>query len=172
LSNGLYKKFDMVLYAHGAQPVTHCAAQTGMLIDREIIVDNFFRTTVSDIYAAGDCARIKDKRASSTWPEALMQGTYAGYAMADKSKEMRSFTKVTASQFFGCNLLISGMSEDTNQVVDISADSIQVMGIDDKEKIHYGMLLGIYSQNTAHIIKQAVHVNQLWQEFKKVRYES
>jgi nitrite reductase (NADH) large subunit len=172
LSHQVYKKIDMVLYAHGAEPITYCATETGMLIDREIIVDNFFHTSISDIYAAGDCARITGKRASCTWPEAFMQGTYAGYAMANKPKEMRSFPKITASQFFGCSLLISGILDHMQPMVDISADSIQVMGIDDEEKIHYGMLLGVYSQNTAHIIKQAVQVKQLWQEFKKVRYES
>lgn len=53
---------DMVILAAGIRPATKFLADSGLEMDRGcILTDEFFRTNLPDIYAAGDCALVKNR---------------------------------------------------------------------------------------------------------------
>lgn len=55
LNNGEKIKADLVLVAAGAVSNTELATQAGIDVERGIVVDGQCRTSVKDIFAAGDC---------------------------------------------------------------------------------------------------------------------
>jgi len=64
---------------------------SGLKTDTGIVVDDYFRTSVPNIYAAGDCAELFDEetrtpRINFGWRSALKQGRLAGENMAGAGK--------------------------------------------------------------------------------------
>jgi 3-phenylpropionate/trans-cinnamate dioxygenase ferredoxin reductase component len=82
---------DFVVVGLGVEPVTDFLADTGAEIDNGVVVDEYLRTGVEGIYAAGDVAnhyhpvfgrRIRVEH----WQNALKQGPVAARNMLDKDK--------------------------------------------------------------------------------------
>ncbi len=89
LVDGRVLRCDIVAYAIGVVPRLELARQAGVAIDRGILADEYMRTNVSDIYAAGDAAQVYDPRSGhsildSLWGTARDQGRAAGLNMAGK----------------------------------------------------------------------------------------
>lgn len=87
LVNGSVLRCDLVAYAIGIGARLELAQQTGLAVDRGILVDEYMRTNVPDIYAAGDVAQVHDPRSGrsvmdSLWGTARDQGRVAGLNMA------------------------------------------------------------------------------------------
>ena len=55
-------------------------------IGRGVAVDATLRTTLEDVWAAGDCAELPDGRVESIWYSAKRQGTLAGENMSGRPK--------------------------------------------------------------------------------------
>ena len=58
LSNGDRVQADGVLSAVGLRACTQLARQSGLTVDRGIVVDRTLRTNVPNVYALGDCAQV------------------------------------------------------------------------------------------------------------------
>ena len=89
LQNGQTLKCDLVAYAIGVRPRLELAKQSGLAIDRGILVDEFLQTNDPDIFAAGDVAQVYDPMTGrsildSLWTPARQQGYSAGLNMAGK----------------------------------------------------------------------------------------
>lgn len=68
---------DMVLFSIGVRANTTLAKDAGALVERGIVVDDFMKTNLPDVYAVGDCAEHKGIN-YAIWPEAIAQGKVAG----------------------------------------------------------------------------------------------
>lgn len=77
LGDGSILDADMVLFSIGIRADVSLAKAADIQINRGIIVDNFMSTTVTDIFAAGDCAEHLGIN-YGIWPEAMQQGKIAG----------------------------------------------------------------------------------------------
>lgn len=75
LDNGDIIDADVVLSAIGLQPNAELARQAGIHTQRGIVVDRFLRSSVSNIFALGDCAEVAGMVLPYVLP--LMQGTRA-----------------------------------------------------------------------------------------------
>jgi NADPH-dependent 2,4-dienoyl-CoA reductase/sulfur reductase-like enzyme len=85
--NGAHIKCKMVAIAIGIRPRTELALNAGLRADRGILVDEYLRTSVPDIFAAGDVAQVYDPYSGksivdSLWGPARQQGAAAGLNMA------------------------------------------------------------------------------------------
>ncbi len=75
-----------------------------------ILVDEYLRTNVSNIYAAGDCAEVYDinrggSRINFGWRSAMKQGQLAGGNMAGGEKIYIKNSEDYFGQLFGTPLL-------------------------------------------------------------------
>ncbi|MBN1936737.1 MAG: NAD(P)/FAD-dependent oxidoreductase [Anaerolineae bacterium] len=83
---------DLLIFSIGVRPNTGFIPQdSGIKINRGICVDRHMRTTVPNIYAAGDCVEAYDMlidadRILAIWPLAYRQGAIAGANMAGQDK--------------------------------------------------------------------------------------
>jgi phenylglyoxylate dehydrogenase epsilon subunit len=87
LSSGESLSCDLLVVGVGVAPVTDFLAGTGVEIDRGVLVDDTMRSSVANIYAAGDVAQARDFFHDGTTlngilPDAVEQGRIAGMAMA------------------------------------------------------------------------------------------
>lgn len=72
---------DGVLFNIGVRPVTDLAKQTGLAVDKGILVDGQMQTNVEDVYAAGDCIEYHGM-CFGLWTQSNAQGKVAGSNMA------------------------------------------------------------------------------------------
>ncbi|MDD2239372.1 MAG: FAD-dependent oxidoreductase [Kiritimatiellae bacterium] len=82
---------DFVIVATGTEPNKGLAAQAGLETARGIRVSNRLQTSAPHIFAAGDAIEIDDvstgkRMPSATWFNAVLQGKYAAYNMAGRTR--------------------------------------------------------------------------------------
>ncbi len=77
LSSGEVLEADFVLLSTGVKPNIELARDTGIQVDRGIVVDECMRTSASGVYAAGDVAQVGTALVG-LWPVALEMGRVAG----------------------------------------------------------------------------------------------
>jgi len=75
LNNGDTVTADLVLSAVGLRPSTTLAAAAGLTVQRGILTDAYLRSSVSNIYALGDCAAVAGRNLPYVAP--LMLGAKA-----------------------------------------------------------------------------------------------
>jgi NAD(P)H-nitrite reductase large subunit len=78
--------------------------ESGITVDRGVVIDNHARTSAENIYAGGDCAQGQELISGSrmvlaTIPLASEQGMVAGYNMAGAEVEYRGGIPLNALQF-------------------------------------------------------------------------
>ena len=86
-SNGDEEEFDEVVLAQGVKPNLEFMDSGSVEMGDGLVVDSFMRTSVPDVFAAGDVAQALDlssgkKRVIGLWQNAVQQGRCAGAAIA------------------------------------------------------------------------------------------
>lgn len=81
LQNGEEISCEGVLFNIGVRPKTDLARETGLKVDRGIIVNGQMQTNVEDVYAAGDCIEYNGM-CFGLWTQSNAQGRIAGANMA------------------------------------------------------------------------------------------
>ena len=119
LKSGETLSFDILVTAVGVRPNTALAVQAGCEVNRGIVTDDGCRTSVPDIYAAGDCTESLDittgaRRVLALLPNAYMQGECAGVHMAAEAVGTTTSVRynraipMNAVGFFGLSIITAG----------------------------------------------------------------
>lgn len=77
LKDGTKIEADFVIFSSGIKPNIDMVKDSGIKINRGIIVDEYMKTSAEDIYAAGDVAEFNGK-IYGLWTVAMTQGKCAG----------------------------------------------------------------------------------------------
>ncbi len=102
LKSGLSLPAEVIVNAAGVRANAEFAAQAGIKTDRGIIIDEYCRTSVPDVYAAGDVAQTLDSIIqqvipSAIWPTAVRQGKIAALSMLGKPGQLERNTGFKAA---------------------------------------------------------------------------
>lgn len=113
LKNGVTVDFDMLIIAVGVRPNTELIADAGGNVDRGILTDLTQKTSLDDIYAAGDCTVSYDASSDTNkilalLPNAYMQGEVAGRNMAGREFRYVNAIPMNAIGFFGLHIISAG----------------------------------------------------------------
>lgn len=113
MKSGAEVEFDVLVLAVGVRANTALVKDAGGETDRGIITDLRMRTSLGDVYAAGDCAQGYDaslgaNRVLAILPNAYMQGRCAGVNMAGGDEVYDSAIPMNAIGFFGYHALTAG----------------------------------------------------------------
>ncbi len=106
---------DLVVVGKGVQPNHQMAAGTAIDRDYGIMVDECMRTTVKDIYAAGDVAQGKNcitgnREVIATWFNACAQGEIAGRNMAGFDARQTQLIRENVTTLMGLVVVSLGES--------------------------------------------------------------
>lgn len=121
LAGGRNLPFDVLVVAVGVRPETALLEAAGGQVEAGIVTDACCRTTLPDIYAAGDCVESYDlttgrRRVLALWPNAYMQGECAGVNMAGGEKRYERAIPMNATRLWGLPVLTAGSYEGTAYV--------------------------------------------------------
>ena len=112
---------DFVVVGLGVEPVTELLAGTGVKIDNGIVVDEYCRTGVEGIYAAGDVANhyhpvFGRHIRVEHWQNALRQGPAAARSMLGKGESYEEIPWFWSDQY-ELNLQYAGFHTDWDELV-------------------------------------------------------
>jgi len=113
MQSGRTVSFDILVLAVGVRANVSLIKDIGGECGRGIIVDDGMRTSIENIYAAGDCtegfdASLGERRVIAILPNANMQGRTAGVNMAGGSELLTNLIPMNAIGFFGLHALSAG----------------------------------------------------------------
>lgn len=121
LSSGEELAADLLVVGVGVAPVTDFLVGTGVEVDRGVLVDDTMRTSVGNVYAAGDVAQARDFYGGGTTlngilPDAVEQGRIAGMAMAGDAalKPYPGGVPLNTYTFFGHHAVSVGIGGDSD----------------------------------------------------------
>lgn len=123
LKNGVTVDFDMLIIAVGVRPNTELISDAGGKVERGIVTDMTQKTTLDDIYAAGDCTVSYDassdtEKILALLPNAYMQGEVAGRNMAGREFRYVNAIPMNAIGFFGLHIISAGSYDGEEYIVE------------------------------------------------------
>jgi len=124
LAGGPVSASDLVLISAGILPRVELAREAESEVRRGIVVDDFMRTRVPDIYAVGDAAEWHET-ISGLWPAAQAMGRIAGANAAGDTETYPGQVPSTTLKVAGVDLCSQG---------DIRADGAQVLVRHDSDR--------------------------------------
>ena len=113
MKSGAKLAFDVLVLAIGARANASIVADAGGAAGRGIEVDERMRTSIPDVWAAGDCVESPDvscgaRKLLSNLPNAAMQGYTAGVNMAGGSAVFDRAIMMNSISFFGLHSMTAG----------------------------------------------------------------
>ena len=116
MKSGKTVKFDVLILAVGVRANIKLPADAGADTNRGVIVDERMKTSVENIYAAGDCsegydASLGSRRVLAILPNAYMQGHTAGVNMAGGDETFDNAIPMNSIGFFGIHAMTAGTYE-------------------------------------------------------------
>lgn len=113
LKSGKEIDFDILVLAVGVRPNIALVQEAGGICGRGIAADEQGRTSLPDVYAAGDCRESFDiscgeNRVLALLPNAYRQGECAGKNMAGQVSSLTDCIPMNSIGFFGLHLITAG----------------------------------------------------------------
>lgn len=154
MNSGEEVPFDVLVLAVGVRPNVSLIADAGGTVDRGIVIDTAMRTSLDNVYAAGDCAQGYDSsiganRILAILPNAYLQGNCAGVNMAGGAQTFDNAIPMNAIGFFGLHALTAG-SYDGELYEEKTENSVKRLFVKDGFLIGFIMIgntdkVGIYT---------------------------
>lgn len=166
LKNGDTVDFDMLIIAVGVRPNTELIADAGGNVDRGILTDLTQKTSLDDIYAAGDCTVSYDASSDTNkilalLPNAYMQGEVAGRNMAGREFRYVNAIPMNAIGFFGLHIISAG-SYDGEEYVEETENTYKKLVFRENRLVGYILMgdvkrAGIYTS----MIKERIDLGDI-----------
>ena len=123
LKNGEIIDCNIVIIATGVAPNTTLAENTLIEVNLGIVVNPYFQTSFSNIFAAGDVAETYDiprqsGMVNANWPNAYEQGRYAGMCMAGKMQRYPGSVGMNSVSFYGIPVISMGLFDPESEGVE------------------------------------------------------
>lgn len=131
LSDGQKLDFDILVISIGTRSNIKAVDESDIKCDRGILVDEYLKTSVEDVFAAGDVAQIKSKIgdgyvSSYIWPNAMAQGKCAALNMAGQVQEFEAnVIKQSVVQLRDFPFITMGMSNSSDSDIETLTEYIE-----------------------------------------------
>lgn len=122
MQSGVQVDFDVLVVAVGVRPNISLFKDAGGECGRAITVDSHMRTSIPDIYAAGDCTEMIDIssdgiKVMALMPNANIQGFCAGVNMTGGDKTFDNAVPMNSIGLFGCHVMSAGSYDGEKRTV-------------------------------------------------------
>lgn len=113
MNSGKMVDFDILVLAVGVRPNTSLVREAGGEVNRGILINSKMESSISHIFAAGDCAEGEDislggSRVLAILPNAYLQGHAAGVNMAGGEEIFDKAIPMNSIGFFGLHAMTAG----------------------------------------------------------------
>ncbi len=114
LDNGERLDCNIVIISTGVAPNTALAENSPLEVNRGIVVNRYFQTSITNIFAAGDVAETFDipretGMVNANWPNAYEQGRYAGLCMAGRMQQYPGSLGMNSVSFYKVPVISMGL---------------------------------------------------------------
>lgn len=170
LENGKVIGTSIVVVGKGVTSNTKLVRDSDVKIDWGISVDEYMRTNIDNIYAAGDVAQGYDLTTNSSqvnalWPVAVEQGKIAGANVCGASLKSKGSFGMNSVEFFGLPLISMGVFEGDYETLVYYNKEKQVYRklVIDKGRIIGTLLLGDIANSGLyfHLIKEKADISKI-----------
>jgi NAD(P)H-nitrite reductase large subunit len=139
LRDGRIISCELLIFGIGVRPNASLAKEAGIAVNRGIVVDEHMRTSIPDVYAAGDVAEAYDlvvdmNRTVAIWPNAYRQGMIAGAHMVGVSRADRGGIAMNTVEVCGVPAMSIGNGN-------ASGDGLEVLTEVDERRSQYKRLV-------------------------------
>jgi NAD(P)H-nitrite reductase large subunit len=151
LQDGEKVDCDIVIFGIGVRPnldliLPEPEKQTGIKVNRGILVDVHMQTSVEDVYAAGDCTETYDmtletERPIAIWPHATRQGHVAGSNMAGMEKMYEGGFPMNSEDIAGVPTIAVGLTDPEGQVSVEHPEEYEIIEKYDRAALTYKRLV-------------------------------
>lgn len=131
LDDGRQMDCELVVVAIGVRPNVDIIKETEIKVNRGILVDEYMRTSVENIYAAGDVVEAYDlvnncNNVIAIVPLAYDQGRVAGYNMAGVKRKYAGGMSMNSVEIYGIPVMTMGITlpDDQKEVMVYNKDGI------------------------------------------------
>ena len=114
LKDGTELAADLVVMAVGIKPNAALARESGLTVNRGVVVDTMLRTSDPDIYALGEVAEAHGQTFGLVAPLYEMAGVVAGQLAGDTTAQFTPSATATKLKVTGINLFSAGDFADGN----------------------------------------------------------
>lgn len=133
LSDGRIIDCDALVVSIGVRPNLALVKGTDIKVQRGIVIDDHCETSVSGVFAAGDCVESHDltddsSRILAILPNAYQQGKVAGAVMAGAELKCKGARPINATSFLGLSLITAGKTSMTQEQAQQQNAIIAVQG--------------------------------------------
>lgn len=117
LDSGKVIGCETVIIGKGVSPNIDLIKDTAIKVNEGIIVDKFLRTSIENIYAAGDCIEAFDfvyerHQVNALWPNAVEQGCIAGRNLFGEDSAYQGSIGLNSVEFFGLPVISMGITRE------------------------------------------------------------
>lgn len=110
---------DLVVVGKGVTPNVDWIKEMGVKVGRGVIVDEYMRTNIENIFAAGDAAEVRHsisgaRQVVATWPSACIQGRVSGLNMAGYPERFDGGLNYNVTNIFGLTVATIGLCKATD----------------------------------------------------------
>ncbi|AMY06361.1 nitrite reductase large subunit [Staphylococcus condimenti] len=116
LADGRVLPADLVVMAVGIRPFTQEAIDSGIDVERGIVVDDFMRTSDPEIYAVGECAQHNGKVYGLVAPLYEQGKVLADHLTGRPTEGYQGSTTFTSLKVSGCDLYSAGQIQEDEEV--------------------------------------------------------
>ncbi|AEM78302.1 NAD(P)/FAD-dependent oxidoreductase [Thermoanaerobacter wiegelii] len=107
LKDGTKMDADFVIFSSGVKPNIDIVKETEIKVNKGIIVDEYMRTNIEDVYAAGDVAEFNGK-IYGLWTVAMAQGKNAGLNVSGNKTLYKEVTPSSTLKITGIDVFSAG----------------------------------------------------------------
>ncbi len=139
LDSGKVIGCELAIVGKGVSPNIDIISGTDIRINEAIVVNEYLRTSVENIFAAGDCAETYDfayekPQVNALWPNAVEQGDLAGRNISGENLIYSGSIGMNSVEFFNLAIISMGMFQE--------AEGMEVLSrLDLKNKVYKKMVL-------------------------------
>lgn len=121
LKSGETLETDLVLFSAGVRSNIKLAKDAGIETDRAVIVNENMKTSIEDIYAAGDVAQF-NQMSFNIWPIAVEQGKIAGLNMLGLNRDYEAIAPSNMLNILGVKAFSIGDIEGKTEGMECLCD--------------------------------------------------
>jgi NAD(P)H-nitrite reductase large subunit len=140
LDSGKVIACSILIVGKGVNPNVNLIKDTQVNLDRGILVDEYMKTNIPNIFAAGDVAETldiayRDRAVNALWPNAIQQGRIAGFNMAGENIKYDGSIVMNSVEFFNLPVISMGITRPKNPKLE------ELTFLDDKRNIYKKFVL-------------------------------